>query len=70
VEIGDLPDRLDAAVPFNLDINIGVLCLKGFFHLVKRLEQAACRYYFEYRFLLLHAGAAPGGAAQQDNEEA
>ena len=47
VEIGDLPDCLDAPVPFDLDIHIRVLCLECSLHLVKRLEEAACRYYIE-----------------------
>ena len=50
MEIRDLPDCLDAAVPFYLDIDIGVLCFKGFFHFVKWLEQAASRDHFEYWF--------------------
>jgi hypothetical protein len=53
VEISNLPDCLDTPVPFHLDINIGVLCFKGFFHFVKRLQQASCRDHFEYCFWLL-----------------
>jgi hypothetical protein len=69
VKISDLPDCLDAAMPFNLDIDIGVLCFKGIFHLVKRLEQASCRDHFEYRFWRLHTGTAPGSGAQGNQEE-
>jgi hypothetical protein len=68
MEVGYLPDGLYAAMPFNLDIDIGMLCFKSVFHLIKRLEQASCRDHFEYRFWLLYTRAAACGAAQQGNQ--
>jgi hypothetical protein len=47
MEVCNLPDGLYAAMPFNLDIDTGVLCLERSLHVVKRLEEAACRYYLE-----------------------
>jgi hypothetical protein len=69
VKIRHLPDCLDTPVPFHLDIDIRVLCFKGFFHFVKWLEQASSRDHFEDCFWLLLTGAATRSAAQQGNQE-